>query len=129
MFCDTIAVDSASLLLGSGFGKRTTLPEAVRSLIEHPVVRSAAKDAHVLDANIPNPFSDETLVGYSLAAGAKHAELRITTPLGQLIRTYPLQQQKGLIVIDGSQLRDGMYYYSLIVDGATVNSKVMVVGK
>ena len=126
-FCDTVRVDSLGLLM-SGFnkkGKETT--KAVRSIIENP--SDNHKNDNYLSVNIPNPFSEETIVQYALSDGKQDGELRISTPLGKILNTYKLNQNQGLIVINGSTLSDGMYYYTLIVDGAVVGSKVMVVQK
>lgn len=124
-YCDTIHVDSAWLALG-GLGKKAAGALAGKAAESSP---GKGNDGHYVMANIPNPFSDETIIQYALAAGTRQAELRITTPLGQLVKSYALRQQQGLVLVDGTQLRDGLYYYTLIVDGAVAQSKVMVVSK
>jgi hypothetical protein len=128
IFCDSVHVDSISLQYGA-YGKMADQSNTQNDAQVIATRNVATGTGNYLSVNVPNPFSSETVVQYALADGYHHAEIRITSPLGMQLNTYKLNQQKGLIVIDGSRLRDGMYYYTLVVDGSVVKSKVMVVQK
>ncbi|MEI6508879.1 MAG: PKD domain-containing protein [Bacteroidota bacterium] len=125
--CDTLRIDSfMNTVL---FGKRGMTDKLVKANSNINKVPDFKSSSNYLSINKPNPFSDYSVAEYISAEGNHNAEIRIATPLGVLIKTYKLIQNKGMILIDGSQLSDGIYYYSLIVDGAVVGSKVMVVQK
>ena len=85
------------------------------------------KDENYLSVNIPNPFSELTVIKYAINSQGHNAEIRVTSMLGQQVKTYKLQSSKGIIVLDGAEMQAGMYFYSLIVDGSVYESKTMVV--
>jgi len=124
--CDTLKIDTSQ---NTGlFGKRS-LTDQVKQNNPQQVSSSFKTSDNYLSVNRPNPFSNYTVADYALADGKHDAEIKITDMLGQIVKTYKISQNKGMIVIDGSHLRDGMYYYYLIVDGTVVGSQVMVVQK
>jgi hypothetical protein len=131
-YCDTVLVDSAGEL--QGLHKRgNTVAESVKKLIEkqseQSVITNSRGDKHHLSFNRPNPFSSTTLIEYRLKDGITQGSIRVTNPMGQEVNTFKLHRQTGAIVVDGTSLKDGLYYYSLIVEGAVVASKVMIVSK
>ncbi|MEI6595532.1 MAG: PKD domain-containing protein [Bacteroidota bacterium] len=122
--CDTLKIDSNYTM--QLYGKNGQIRSAKQN---DQTTKPQTPNDNYLSVNKPNPFSDYSIAEYVLTDGIHNAEIRITSTIGSLIKTYKLTQNKGIIIIDGSQLRDGMYYYSLIVDGAVVASKVMVIQK
>ena len=123
--CDTLKIDSfynMGLFGKTGPTKNTSHNDPIIN------IKQTTSDNY-LSVNRPNPFSDYSIAEYVLADGNHNAEIRITTTLGSLVKTYKLTQNKGMILIDGSTLRDGIYYYTLIVDGSVVASKMMAVQK
>ncbi len=123
--CDTINVDSNGLM---GLFSKRDADEIVKNfIIQKEKEQRPPSQNNSLSANRPNPFSDQTIVEYNLNIGYREASLRITTPLGQVLNQYKLTQPQGLVVVDGTGMQVGLYYYSLIVDGTIVDSKVMMV--
>ena len=79
---------------------------------------------------VPNPFNQTTEIGYYLPETAKVCILNIYNTLGQLVKSIPVYQKgQGTITIDGSSLNAGIQYYTLIVDGQKVASRIMSVIK
>jgi hypothetical protein len=111
------------------FGKRGLDNQNTKNNSSNLTTNTIKSTDNYLAVNKPNPFSDYSIVEYSIAEGNHTSEIRISTPLGQVLKSYRLQNNKGVIAIDGSQLSDGIYYYSLVVDGAVVSSKRMLVQK
>jgi hypothetical protein len=125
--CDTLKIDSTfNMVL---FGKRGLDNQNTKNNSSNLTTNTIKSTDNYLAVNKPNPFSDYSIVEYSIAEGNHTSEIRISTPLGQVLKSYRLQNNKGVIAIDGSQLSDGIYYYSLVVDGAVVSSKRMLVQK
>lgn len=83
-----------------------------------------------LEQNSPNPFNENTFIRYSVAVGAAKASIMIFNLQGTLIKTFPIQETGlGEVVIEGKDLKAGMYVYSLVVDGVEVDSKKMILSK
>ena len=85
--------------------------------------------AFSLSQNIPNPFTESTIISYNIPANVNRALLAIFDLNGKMLLQYNLVQGKNQVTIRGSQLPAGMYIYSLIADGAEVVSKRMVLSK
>lgn len=83
-----------------------------------------------LEQNSPNPFTETTFIRYSVAQGASKASVMIFNLQGTLLRTYPiLQTGIGEVVIEGKDLKAGMYIYSLVVDEVEVDSRKMILSR
>jgi hypothetical protein len=74
--------------------------------------------------NAPNPFKERTEIRYSLPENANTAEIYVFGMQGKLLKKYPADQS-GAVVIKGSDLKAGIYLYSLIVAGKQVDTKRM----
>ncbi|MDR1122319.1 MAG: T9SS type A sorting domain-containing protein, partial [Dysgonamonadaceae bacterium] len=82
-----------------------------------------------LQQNIPNPFSQSTVIRYTLPQTGKQAQMVITGTSGSVIRKIPLQSGTDSITIEGGALSAGIYYYSLYVDGSLIDTKQMILTK
>ncbi len=89
------------------------------------------KDRASLSNNQPNPFNNETLIGYHLPAETSTAVCQVFNLEGKLLNSYPLSTSvgDGQLKIDSRQLAAGMYLYSLVVDGKLVDTKKMIINK
>jgi trimeric autotransporter adhesin len=77
--------------------------------------------------NAPNPFSISTTIEYTLAENVQKAMICIYDMNGTQLKCIPLHLSGyGNITINGSELKAGMYMYSLIADGHLVDTKRMV---
>jgi hypothetical protein len=101
----------------------------------HP---SSANDAHQiislsgvsLEQNIPNPFTNTTIIGYSLPNQFTSAQIVITDKNGKTLKTINISGTgKGQVNVDASILASGAYNYALYVDGKFIASKQMVLSK
>lgn len=89
---------------------------------------SAAAGAS-LEQNIPNPFSQATVVRYSLPQTCSSAQIIIVNALGSVVRQIPLSGGTNSITVEGGSLQAGVYLYSLICDGNVIDTKRMVLTK
>jgi hypothetical protein len=127
-FCDTVFVDSSGLPMGI-YGKKGNTAAAMIEQLEASQLPPGKTDESRMSGNVPNPFSEETIVQYSLAESVQQAEIRVTDLLGRLVQRFPLTHPRGLVLISAAQLHEGLYYYTLVTDGTVVDSKRMLVGK
>jgi hypothetical protein len=80
-----------------------------------------------LNQNSPNPFSEKTVIGYSVPLTAKDAQLIIYDNRGTAVKTHILSQKgKGQITVFGNNLESGLYTYKLVVDGKASRTRKMV---
>jgi len=80
-----------------------------------------------LSQNQPNPFYQSTKIRYKLPEPFKKASIFIFDLQGTLIKEFlNLDQNHDEILISGSELKPGMYFYSLIIDGLVVDTKSMI---
>jgi hypothetical protein len=84
-----------------------------------------------LQQNIPNPFSQTTVIRYILPQTCNSALIVISNTAGNIIRQIPLSVSDGTnsITIEGRALSAGIYYYSLYVDNKLIDTKQMILTK
>jgi hypothetical protein len=77
--------------------------------------------------NIPNPFTVSTEIKYFLPESVTNATIYIYNMNGLQIKSCPIQVKgNGSITINGSELKAGMYIYTLIAGGKEVDTKRMI---
>ncbi len=80
-----------------------------------------------LEQNIPNPFTETTIIKYYIPATASGSVIKIYSADGSELRSAPvLTKGFGQTEISGSALPAGIYTYLLLVDGSVVDTKQMV---
>jgi hypothetical protein len=84
-------------------------------------------DKPVLYQNMPNPFSEKTKIQYYLPENIVEAAIMIFDMQGTLLKTYNLMNKgNSSLEIFGSELKPGMYMYSLITDRKEIDTKKMI---
>lgn len=83
---------------------------------------------NILNQNSPNPFNEITEVNFSIdGKNFRNASIVIFDMNGLLIKNYDIQNSgNGTIKINGSELKAGMYIYTLIVNQREIDSKRMI---
>jgi hypothetical protein len=89
--------------------------------------QSVSKVGFVLEQNSPNPFSETTIIRYELPEGEWSAKIVITDLNGNLIKSFLVGDNKGLIEVNKGTMKPALYLYSLIVNSEVVLSKKMLV--
>ena len=75
--------------------------------------------------NIPNPFNNTTTVPYFVPEGTK-GSLHIIGTTGKIIKEYNLLQGKNDHDVSLSQLKPGVYYYSIFINGIKKQTLMML---
>ncbi len=77
--------------------------------------------------NVPNPYKDNTIINFYIPKSVANAQMVIYNIKGEIINELPIyQRENGNIVFTKDQLSVGTYFYTLILDGHKLDSKVMV---
>jgi hypothetical protein len=114
-----LAKDADSNLLRSGNAAKSTTG-----------LQDVLNSGAYLQQNSPNPFNQSTQIRYYLPATIKTAWLCIYDLQGvQLKQTVIQERGEGVQVLYGSELKAGIYLYSLIADGQEVDTKRMILTK
>ncbi|MBL0329375.1 MAG: tail fiber domain-containing protein [Bacteroidetes bacterium] len=83
--------------------------------------------AIVLEQNVPNPFAEQTTINYFLPDNVVKAQMLFYNVSGKLIQSVDLNERgKGSLNVFASDLSNGIYTYTLVVDGKIVETKKMV---
>lgn len=81
-----------------------------------------------MEQNVPNPFSHETVVRFSLPQQVNSAYMTVYDLSGRQLRTIPIRERgASSITITADDMAAGMYIYSIVADGKLVSSKRMTV--
>lgn len=81
-----------------------------------------------LGQNVPNPFSQNTVISYRLPANSQQAFIGIYDINGKEATILPLgKEREGTVTIEAGNMPSGMYVYSLIVNGVPAATKRMVI--
>jgi hypothetical protein len=93
--------------------------------------QSTAISPASLQQNIPNPFTNTTIISYTLpqSRNSGTAQIVITDKSGKTLKAINVSGNKGNVKVDASTLASGAYQYSLIIDGRLVDTRQMVLAK
>ena len=94
------------------------------------VVLSSNGTIAVLGQNIPNPFKGTTVISYYLPENSSDAKINFYSERGDLIRSVSIiENGHGQISVNASDLSSGIYQYSLIINGQTIETRQMGIAK
>ena len=127
MYCDTVRIDSAHL--GSGFSViKKAAPHGSKTQNEMVPNKSIARSQQPIAlSNYPNPFNNSTTIDYEIWQSFSSAELIISNTMGQQVFSQKLNRPIDKIQVQGSAFKEGLYYYSLLIDGTITETKIMSV--
>jgi collagen type VII alpha len=90
-------------------------------------VELSTKNIIVLNQNVPNPFAEQTTITYYLPENVNRAQMIFFDQSGKIIKSVDLKEKgQGQLNVFANDLTNGIYTYSLIVDGVNVETKKMV---
>ena len=97
---------------------------------EMSTIDVSVSDSAKLYDNIPNPFSVNTEIKFEIPENVISAKLIIHDMQGIEIKSYSISQRGvGIITIKGSELKAGMYLYSLLIGNKIIQTKRMILTK
>ena len=79
--------------------------------------------------NNPNPFKEQTVIRFSLADDVQDAAICIFDMTGKTIKKMPISPGMESVSIGGYELGEGMFLYSLVVNGQEIDTKKMIISK
>ena len=97
-----------------------------------PILAKAqqSEQAAILYQNTPNPFNQQTEIGYFIPETVKTANLYVYDLNGVQQRKFSIVERgSGAVILQASALGAGIYVYTLICDGKPVDTKQMILTK
>jgi hypothetical protein len=104
-----------------------TSDELQQQMINKIQVNLSNKNSIVLKQNVPNPYSESTVIEYIIPISVQKAQIQFFDSFGKLIHSVDLVARgKGELTVFANDLSSGLYTYTLVADGKVVTSKKMV---
>ena len=103
--------------------------EAQKAPSASGIANNKAGAENVLYQNTPNPFKEQTIIRFRLADDAQDAAICIFDMTGKTIKKLPISSGMESVSIGGYELGEGMFLYSLIVNGQEIDTKKMIISK
>jgi trimeric autotransporter adhesin len=97
------------------------------AILQKNEMTTSGTDLSFLYQNQPNPFNSATTIRYTLHN--KMGVLVIRDLNGQVLKQVNLTTAKGTVTIQAGELPAGTYTYSLVINGACADTKLMVLSK
>ncbi len=100
-----------------------------RSFGEETADFAAVATGNVLYQNTPNPFKEQTTIRFRLADDATNAAICIFDMSGKMLKKLPVSQGMTSVTINGWELGEGMFLYTLLANGREIDTKRMILSK
>ena len=106
-----------------------TSEEAARKARSTTDIQGSAASRNKLYQNTPNPFKEQAVIRFSLADDVQNAAICIFDMTGKTIKKLPISSGMESVSVGGYELGEGMFLYSLIVNGQEIDTKRMIISK
>jgi hypothetical protein len=107
----------------SGSGARIKEPEPVNNS------EDLVNKADDLLQAIPNPAMNDVVISYKLPVNNLSGKLRIMDVTGRLLYSTDVITSLNKLYVNTKEWAAGVYYYSLLVNNAIVNTKKLILTK
>ncbi|MBL7916364.1 MAG: T9SS type A sorting domain-containing protein [Bacteroidia bacterium] len=77
----------------------------------------------------PNPATEFTQFYINLNKGVKNAQVKIFNMLGAEVKSVPVTDTRNSLKVNVSNLKGGIYFYSLFIDGKSTSTGKLMISK
>ena len=92
-------------------------------------IQASSSSQNKLYQNTPNPFKEQTVIRFSLADDVQNAAICIFDMTGKTVKKFPVSSGMESVSVGGYELGEGMFLYSLVVNGQEIDTKRMIISK
>jgi hypothetical protein len=92
-------------------------------------VSEAKAVGNILYQNTPNPFKEQTTIQFQLADKARNAAICIFDMTGKMLKKLPVSSGETSVSINSWELGEGLFLYTLMVNGREIDTKRMLIKK
>ena len=110
---------------------KAELDEAKNASITHRSTTdiSSIQTGNVLYQNTPNPFKEQTIIRFRLADDAANAAICIFDMTGKMLKKLPISSGMESVTVNGFELGEGLFLYTLMVNNQEIDTKRMILSK
>lgn len=101
--------------------------ETLKATHGNAFVTNTNKSFGELYQNYPNPFDESTIIKFRLSRNANSAAIYLYDLQGNQLKSYSISCTKESLEIKASELKPGMYLYSLIANGNLIDTMTMII--
>ncbi|MBN8578547.1 MAG: tail fiber domain-containing protein [Cytophagales bacterium] len=101
----------------------------LRNIAEDEEQKLAKDGREFLEQNSPNPVVKLAKISYMLPKDAMSGVLVVYSLDGNLLNSLTLEKKEGFVEIDVEKLGNGIYLYSMLVNGKIINTKRLLVSR
>jgi hypothetical protein len=95
-----------------------------------PIDITLSSKTIVLNDAVPNPFKEQATISYFIPDDAKNVKMIFTDSRGNVMKEVSIPEKgNGQLNVYAQDLSSGIYTYTLVADGVTIDSKKMVCNK
>lgn len=131
---ENLATSNAQGILSLLFNEEFEHPEGnvtaryIRPEIDIPVFEGKSEYMEYLGDNYPNPFNEVTSIPYFLNEDRKGL-INLYDARGMLLQSIEAKEGENILELKTQNYASGVYFYSLVVDGETLEWKKMILVK
>ena len=74
----------------------------------------------------PNPVTSQTKINYNIPESFNKATLILRNLIGTQVKEYIIDNPQGKILLDLTDINEGIYFYSLIIDGNVILTRKLI---
>lgn len=101
--------------------------EELKKYIQQLEVFLEEKQHVFLGQNSPNPFIENTTISFFIPEKSRIAKLIFSTADGKVVKSINIKTPgKSSIKVFANDLSKGLYFYTLVIDGTTIETKKMI---
>jgi hypothetical protein len=121
--------------IGSLIDRLDKIEKLVASLTDKPLntglaARDDVRNQPSMEQNVPNGFSQSTVIKYFIPRDVQHAVIDIYNSAGKKLESHIISERgAGELKVSADKLTNGVLIYKLSIDGKDAEAKKMVVNK
>jgi len=84
---------------------------------------------NILYQTCQNSINEKITIRFKVAENSQNASINIYDLRGKMLKEYPVSSGNGSISVSGYELGEGMFLYSLVVNGQEIDTKKIIISK
>ncbi len=131
---DVVNMYFKNLLLAPSVKGVTAVKNTENNLVESNKFEAAEKNDRLfsneritVSVAYPNPANESATIDYHFLNNSSEAKISLHNLFASQVAEYQLDKSDKKLIIPTENLASGVYYYQLVVDGKTVNSKKIII--
>ncbi len=87
------------------------------------------EELYFLSDPMPNPVRDFTNISFNLPFDTQDAFIQLFTISGSMLKELPIDPSANSVAVNVSGLQNGIYFYSMVIDGRIIKTNRLIINK